>query len=129
MKSVHHFRLISSAVKFCFSLLSNTLCGFPCSYPGFWGGQSSGDQVLCSYIYEQWYYCKNDLYAPDRLSCSGSRQLHCANDIFPESVLGLRLYGYDNLPSGVSGSCNKHFGIYPAVQTASEYQIHYDIVQ
>ena len=37
MKSVHHFRLISSAVKFCFSLLSNTLCGFPCSYPGFWG--------------------------------------------------------------------------------------------
>lgn len=37
MKSVHHFRLISSAVKFCFSLLSNTLCGFPYSYPGFLG--------------------------------------------------------------------------------------------
>ena len=129
MKSVHHFRLISSAVKFCFSLLSNTLCGFPCSYPGFWGRTIERRPSSVFIYYEQWYYCKNDLYAPYRLSCSGSRQLHCANDIFPESVLGLRLYEYNNLPSGVSGSCNNHLGIYPAVQTASEYQIHYDIVQ
>ena len=57
----------------------------------FLDGQPNGDQALCSYIYERWYYCKNNLYAPDRLSYSDSRQLHCANDIFPESVLGLRL--------------------------------------
>ena len=57
----------------------------------FLDGQPNGDQALCSYIYERWYYCKNNLYAPDRLSYSDSRQLNCANDIFPESVLGLRL--------------------------------------
>ena len=57
----------------------------------FLDGQPNGDQALCSYIYERWYYCKNNLYAPDKLSYSDSRQLHCANDIFPESVLGLRL--------------------------------------
>ena len=37
VKSVHHFRLISSAAKSCLSLLSNTLCGFTCSYTGFFG--------------------------------------------------------------------------------------------
>ena len=34
MKSVHHFWLIFSAVKFCFSLFSNTLWGFPGFVPG-----------------------------------------------------------------------------------------------
>lgn len=51
MKSVHHFRLISSAVKFCFSLLSNTLCGFPCSYPGFFWTDNRTETKLCVHIF------------------------------------------------------------------------------
>ena len=35
--------------------------------------------------------CKPQIEIKNKLSYSDSRQLHCANDIFPESVLGLRL--------------------------------------
>ena len=45
-------------------------------------------------------------YAPDKLSYSGIRQLHCVRDRFPESVPVLQFYGHSNLPSGVSGSCS-----------------------
>lgn len=37
VKSVHHFWLISSAVKSCLSLFSNPLCGLPYTYSGFLG--------------------------------------------------------------------------------------------
>ena len=73
MKSVHHFWLTLSAVKFCFRLFSNTLCGFPCMHPGFSGEQQSTTLSLDSYIYELLRDCNGTPYVPDKPSCSRIR--------------------------------------------------------
>ena len=74
--------------------------------PAFLDAQSNGGPAPYSYIYVPLLDCKNSLYAPDKLSYSGIRQLHCVRDRFPESVPVLQFYGHSNLPSGVSGSCS-----------------------
>lgn len=51
------------------------------------------------------------------------------SDRFPESAPVHQLYGRNNPPSGVFGSCSMRLDRFPACETASANQIHYDIVQ
>ena len=44
----------------------------------FWADNGTETQLCIHIFMNGGMYCKNNLYVPDRLSYSGSRQLHCA---------------------------------------------------
>lgn len=128
MKSVHHFWFGFSTVKSCLSLFSNTLWGFPGVVPGLRGGQSNAAQAPCSYRYGWLQHDSGIHYVPDKLSCCDRYQRCYGCDRCSESAHGRSIFAYNNPPSGVSGSCNKYLGRFPAASAASGRQTLYDVV-
>lgn len=66
------------------------------------------EQFYYSYIYEWVFDCNDILCAPDKPSCSDIHPRPCAHGKYPWFVTAPLIFGYNNPPSGVSGSYNKH---------------------
>ena len=110
-----------------FQLVFKYFVGLPglCS----WGGRWSAGPTPCSYIYGQLCGCSGIPCVPDKLSCCGNRPHRYGCGRYPGSAPELLLFGYNNPPSGVSGSYNKHSGRFPATSAASGFRILYGAVQ
>ena len=93
------------------------------------GGRWNASPIPRSYIYGllSGYSCTP--CAPDRQSYCGTRLLHCGCGRFLLSVPWFSLFGYNNPPSGVSGSYSRHSGRSPAAATASGCRILYGVVR